>query len=337
MNAKKLTAVLLAAALSAVSFTGCGINKNATAASMNGATVSLGLANFMCRYTQADYENMYLQYFGQDVWATSTDDTLGDDVKDSTMTTLHEMYTLADADHMEEYGVELSDEENEAITEAAETFMDVNPEDTLNEMGADQDIVEEMLRLYTIRYKMHEAIIATADTEVSDEEANMRAYSMVSVETAEDTESEEGTEVTETVSNEELMKELSSEVESGTDMETAAESLGLSVTTGTYDADDTSLNTDVKDALDSLKEGEYSDLITTDDMIYLVRLDSECDEDATESNRESIIATRQSDKYDEVLSGWQDGDGWKVNKLQIAKIKFKNLFSEQTMESTTEE
>lgn len=38
-------------------------------------------------------------------------------------------------------------------------------------MGATEDIVEEYLTLVTIQARMHEAIIADADTNVSDEEA----------------------------------------------------------------------------------------------------------------------------------------------------------------------
>ena len=52
MKAKKVTAIILAGAICAAAFTGCGINTGATAASMKNQTVTMGMANFTCRYQQ---------------------------------------------------------------------------------------------------------------------------------------------------------------------------------------------------------------------------------------------------------------------------------------------
>ena len=56
MKAKKVTAIILAGAICAAAFTGCGINTGATAASMKNQTVTMGMANFTCRYQQANVE-----------------------------------------------------------------------------------------------------------------------------------------------------------------------------------------------------------------------------------------------------------------------------------------
>lgn len=70
MRAKKITAFILAAALCATSMSGCGINKDAKAASMNGQTVTLGVANFYCRYEQATMEDAYKAYLQtSDIWS----------------------------------------------------------------------------------------------------------------------------------------------------------------------------------------------------------------------------------------------------------------------------
>lgn len=99
---------------------------------------------------------------------------------------------------------------------------------------------------------------------------------------------------------------------------------------------DDSLDTSVKKALDDLKEGETSDVIETDSALYIVRLDSETDKDATEKNRQNIIDKRKSDHYNEVLEGWQKKDGWKVNKKNVAKISFKNSLTQQDPNASTE-
>ena len=64
MKAKKVTAIILAGAICAAAFTGCGINTGATAASMKNQTVTMGMANFTCRYQQANVEDYYKSMMG---------------------------------------------------------------------------------------------------------------------------------------------------------------------------------------------------------------------------------------------------------------------------------
>lgn len=65
MKAKKVIAMLLAATLSVTAFTGCAINKTATVATLDKEDIKLGLVNFMIRYQEAGYDDMYIQYMGE--------------------------------------------------------------------------------------------------------------------------------------------------------------------------------------------------------------------------------------------------------------------------------
>jgi foldase protein PrsA len=282
------------------------------------------------RYRQAAMDEFYRMYLGDDVWSTYADTT-----KSSVLDDIHELYTLKN--HMADYGVSLTDEETQAIADAAKAFLDANDAATLKEIGADEDTVVEYLTLYTIQSKMKAAIKAEADTTVTDEEANMRAYTMLCFSTAGSYDSDYNyVELTdeEVAAVEEQAKAAFAEITSPSDIETVAEEYGLTATNGTYDADDTSLADEVKTALDGLSEGEMSDLVTTDTGYYILRLDAETDEEATETNRESIIEDKQNDHYDEVLSGWQENDGWTVKDRQISKVEFRNLFTAPEEEST---
>lgn len=345
MRAKRLTAVLLTGALAAASLTGCGINKNATVASMKEQEVSLGLANFICRFQQASYEDMYKGLLGgsseksiweQDLYGNGT--TMGDNMKDSVMEELHEMYTLQA--HMRDYKVSLSEDEKKAIDEAAAEFLKDNSKETIKEMGADQEIITEFLTLYTIKDKMTKAIEAEADTTVTDEEANMRGYSMVKISLTGTTD-EDGNQVeyTDDEKNQVIEKaqKMASDLKAeGADLAKVAEANGFAVETGTYAKDDSSLDADVKTAMDGLKEGETSGLIKTDSTYYFVRIDTDTDKDATEQNRQSLIETKKSDHYNDVLSGWQEKDGWKVNDKKLAQISFKNSLTGQDPDAATE-
>lgn len=344
MRAKKIVAMMLAGALMVSALTGCGINKNATVAKLGDEEISLGLVNFICRHQQATVDDNYTAYFGDDVWSR---DLYGqgvimqEDLKSSVIEGVHELYTLkANAD---KYGVEITKDEKKKITQVAEAFLADNSKEALEEMGATQEIVEEMLTLYTIKSKMHEEIIKDVDTNVSDEEANMRAYTMVKIPTASYVnDNGETVEYTETEVSEIKAKanKLADDVKGGKDIKEAAESCGFEATAGTYDADNEELDETVKAAMDKLKEGETSALISTETDEYLVKIDKETDEEATKTNRESIIEHRQDDKYNEVLEGWQEDDGWKVYEKQLAKIEFKNHFTQQdgkeSSETTTE-
>lgn len=345
MRVKRLAAVLMAGTLLVSSMTGCGMNKDAAVATMKDQEVSLGLANFYCKFQQASYEDMYKSILGAStegsIWEkdlSGSGTTMADNMKDSVMEELHAMYTLKA--HMADYKVELTDEDNKAIDNAVEDFIAANSQEALKEMGADVETVTELLSLYTIQQKMTDAIEAEADTNVSDEEANMRGYSMVTISSTDSTD-ESGDETEDTDEEKAQLKSKAEKMQEdllaeGATLESAAEANGYEVKAGTYAKDDSTLDDTVKAALDGLKEGETSSMIETESAYYFVRVDKETDEEATEQNRQSIISMRKSDHYNEVLSGWQENDDWKVDDKKLEQISFKNSLTGQDPNASTE-
>jgi foldase protein PrsA len=342
MKIKKLAAVCLAGTLAVSALGGCGINKDEVVATYDSREVTLGIVNFMCRYQQSYYDEAYRGYFGDDVWQqdlSGSGQSLQEDVKTDVVEGLHEMYTLQD--HMDEYDIEITGEEQEKISSAAAAFMAANSSDTLEEMGATQEIVEEVLTLYTIQSKMYDAIIALADTDVSDEEANMRGYTYVRASLSGYYDSEYNyvsyTEDELAQMNTAFSAMAEAAAEDPENFEAIAEAAGYTAATDAYNAD-SSLDEDVMAALDALGEGEVSGVIETDYYLYLVRLDSETDADATEQNRQDIIEDRQSTFYTDTVFAWQEDDGWTVNEKVLAKIKFESAFSQaEETEAATEE
>lgn len=330
MNTKRFAAICLTGALAVSMMTGCALNKNATVATMENVEVKLGTANFMCRYQQAASDENFRAYFGEDVWNQDlygNGSTMQESVKEQIMANLHDLYTLKQ--HMAEYNISITEEDEEAIRQAAAAFMRDNSADALEELGATEEIVEEVLTLYTIQSRMRDAIRAEADTNVSDEEANMRAYTMVKFDLTgyyDDNYNYVSYTEEEVEQRKSDAQKLAEAVKDPAELEDKAKEAGYTATTGTYDADNTGLDKEVKAALDKLQEGGLSDLITTDSAVYIVRLDKETDEEATEKNREAIIEARKSAKYEEVLNKWQEGDGWSVKESALAKIEFKNMF-----------
>ena len=269
MRGKRIAALLLSGVMAASMLTGCGsVDKDAVVATLDDKEITLGIANFVARLTQAQYDDFYVAYFGEEVWESDlygNGTTLEYNTKNDVMSSLQNMYVLQA--HMDDYGVTLTDEEKTAASEAAAAFISSNEKDALDALGATQEIVEEYLTLTTIQYKMYDAIIADADTNVSDEEANMSAYSYVRVSKTSYTDAEGNTvEYTEDEQAQlaDTMAGFVTNAKKDT-LETAAEALGYTVNAGTYAADDTTLDEAVLTALNALKEGEVSDLVDVED------------------------------------------------------------------------
>ncbi|MBD5554411.1 MAG: peptidyl-prolyl cis-trans isomerase [Roseburia sp.] len=340
MRVKRLAALLISGVMAVSVLTGCGgVNKEATVATLDGEAVSLGVANFAARLQQASYDDFYVAYFGEEVWTSDMSGdgtTMQDNLKEGVMTAMQTMYTLQK--HMGDYGVEITDEEKSSIADAASQFIASNEKDALEALGATQEIVEEYLTLVTIQTKMRAAIILDADTDVSDEEAKTGAYSYVRVsKTTYMDEEGNSVEYTEEQLNElsETLADMAAEAKTDT-LETAAESCGYTVSTGTFTQDSETLDAAVLDALKGLEEGEVSDVIDTDANYYVLRLDLETDPDATEQNRQTIIAQRQDDYYNDILSAWEEEHEWVVDEKVWSSVTFDNLFTTVPPSTETE-
>ena len=352
MKAKKVIAMLLAATLSVTAFTGCSINKTATVATLDKEDIKLGLVNFMIRYQEAGYDDMYIQYMGEGYWdkTVSGNNTVLETWKKNAIEEAHELYTLKA--HQSDYDVEVSDDEKKEIKKAAEKFMKANSDDVIDEMSATEEIVEEYLELRLIKSKMYAAIIKNADSSVTDEEANMAAYTVVKLDykgaydsnyqyqTYTDEQSAQikaqadavvealagGSSLEKTDDSDKKSDDTeSTESVSDTESKESSESSNSKTKDSVYTTNN--LDQSVVDALNSLEEGQTSDLITTDSTYYIVRLDKKTDEEATESNRKTVKGNKEDKYYNGILSGWQDDEKWSVKQKQLDKIKIHNYFT----------
>lgn len=333
---KRILTAGVCAALAMSTLTGCSsaMNMDDVAATMDGTDITLGEAYFLFRYQQASNEVYLGSLFGeQSMWdqdLTGSGTPYGTTFKEQTLNSMKNMLTAEQ--HMADYEVEVTDEEKAAITEAASQFLADNNDDTLKAMGADQEAVERVLTLYTIQSKMREAIIADVDTEVSDEEAAQKAVAFAYFNTSGETD-EEGntTELTEEekAAVKEQAEGVIAAVQGGETLEDAVKAVDeeMTVSNTTYGADDTTLNSGIKEAADALKEGEVApELVEAESGYYVVQLTSEFDEEATEQKKEEIITQRESDLYSEVMEGWEP-ESFEINHDVWDKVAFDVKFT----------
>jgi foldase protein PrsA len=340
MKYKKMMAVLMACAmLGTATLSGCGkIDQDAVAATIDGETeISLGYANFMARYTQASYDSFFVSYYGEGYWTNenysdSDGNTMEDSTKESVLEDIELQYLLED--HMADYGVEITEEEQTAIADAAEQFMSSNSKDAIKELGATTEYVENMLYYYTVQQKMQDAIKAEADTEVSDEEAAQRTFSYVKIDMSTSYTDDDGNTVDYTEEELADMEQTAQDAAAAAaeDFDAAAETYGYTVNTYSYGSDEESEEDGgfadaVIAAADEMTDGDISGLIEGTDCYYIIRLDSEYDEEATEEKRESIISTRQSEHYTEVTDGYVEDAEFEINEKEWSKVKFDNVFT----------
>lgn len=235
---KRILAAGMCASMAMGLLTGCSSSNDEVVAKMGDTKLTLGEANFMLRYSQAQTQSYLGAMFGegtnvfqQDL--TGSGQAYGETVKESVLNDLKDMTILEQ--HMSDYNVELTDEDKAAIEEAAKQFIADNSKDVLKEMSATEETVSRILTLYTIQSKMETAIEADVDTEVSDEEAAQKTiqYAYFTIpETESETEdaTEDATEATsadesasETETGTEAVSETETETEATSESETVAE------------------------------------------------------------------------------------------------------------------
>lgn len=133
--------------------------------------ITLGYANFVFKYNQAKYDTQYGDTYGTKLWTedmTGTGQTFTDEVKQNIVETLETQYAIKK--HADEYKVEITDEDKTKIDDTTKKFMEENSSSTLNALGADEDVVKQMLTDMVYVYKMEKAMTdrGRADGQITD-------------------------------------------------------------------------------------------------------------------------------------------------------------------------
>ena len=355
MSLKNFKRMMVCALAGTMLFTGCGrINTGAALVTIKNGdstdTITLGYGNFVARYNQALYDMYYGSYMGEDMWTEDlmgTGSTMQEDTKDSVMDEMENWYlsTL----HAGDYGVALSDDDNKAIGEAAKAFLDANSAAAIEQIGATEDYVKQLLIDRTYATRVQEAIEKEAEgkVEVTDDESKQSTISYYEfekqeenaaantadavVDAIEDVESGEDSDAEAKAANEEALANAK-KVAAAEDFDKAGDGLDVEVQTYSYTtsadaADDTYLGEKVIKAAKKLSEGQVSDVIETDAGYYVIRLDKKYDKDATATKKEELKSQKISEYYDEIVEGWKGDITWTVDEKAWAKVTFEERFT----------
>lgn len=348
---KRTAVAALAGVMSVGMLTGCGakeLDGTKTVATVDGTEVPLGVVSLYARLQQAQTAAMYLSFMGSadNIWDQTTDEesgkTYGEDAVENSVEAVELMYIMKGK--AADYGVEVTDEDQEAIAAAAAAFMEANDEETIKELAVTEDQVKTLLELQTYRQRMYDPIVAEGNIEVSDDEVNQSGFTYVSISTS----GEDLTDEDKAAKKEEAQKILDEmKADPTADMDEIAKGVnedysaveGNFTTKESEDEDEASSSypDEVIEVLRGLKEGEVaSDLIETDTGYYIVRFDEELDEEATESKRESLQSSKESEYYQETTDQWlEDAEVETVKKvLKTLTITDSHTFTIKTPDPT---
>ena len=225
--------------------------------------------------------------------------------------------------------MEVTEEDEKAIAEAAKAFMEANSEETIAELSVTEAQVKTYLELQTYKQRIYNEIMDEAKVEVTDEEANQSSFTYVSISTS----GEDLTEDDKKKKKEQAQEILDKMKEDPTgDMSEAAKAADESYNalTGTFttaeskeeDGDSAYYPKEVLEVLRGLKEGEMApEVIETDTGYYVVRLDKKLDEEATESKRESLESEKKTEYYTETTDKWLEDAEIKADDKVLKTLK----------------
>lgn len=315
--AKRTAVAALAGVMTVGMLAGCGEKKldgTRTVATVDGTEIPMGVVSLAARHQQAQVEYMYKMYFGEsNVWDTVYDDesgeTYGEETIQNVLKEVELMYIMKEK--AADYDAQLTQDDETAIAEASAAFMKANSDEAIEALSVTEDQVKTYLELQTYQQRIHDALRAEAEVEVTDEEANQSSFTYVSISTSSEDLTDEDKENLKANALK-ILDKMKEDPEA--DMDEVAKSVdeSYSALSGSFTAhksDDeestSSYPVDVLDALREVKDGEMVDqVIETDTAYYVARLDKALDEDATESKRNSLDSSKRDEYYTDTTEQW---------------------------------
>ena len=284
---RKKLAVLLAAAVMAGSFSGCGLMENTEIVFTTGLSGEqlFKIGKSVCTLPEAmiyvmDYQRQYEGVYGVEMWEHDFGGiTFENYVKDTIVDQLASMkaITLLAGD----YEVSLSSDEEEKVSQAAEDYYGALTEEQIEYMDLELKDVESLYRDHALSGKVYEEITKDVNTEVSDDEARIITVQQIRLDSAETAQS------------------VKEQLDEGRDFAAVASSYSLdsqvtyTFARGEHDAA-------YEEAAFALENDQVSDVIETEDGYYILKCVNNFDQEATEDNKVTMVEKRRDELFESV-------------------------------------
>ena len=343
-RSKRAAVAALAGVMTMGMLAGCGEKKldgTQTVATVNGTDIPMGVLSIMVRQSQAQAEAMYASLMGggqagYPIWESEAEGggTYGEQAVEDSLKDLETLYILKEK--AADYKVEVTEEDQKAIAEAASQFMKANSKETIETLSVTEDQIKTYLELRTYQMRMHDAIIAEVDTDIPDEEAQQSSFSYVSISTAD---LEEKDVEAKKKDAQKILDEMKKDPEADFDETVKSVSEDYNALEGTFDTNEkkedkeegeedltsSGYPEEVISVLRTLKDGEFApDVIETDTAFYVVRLNKVNDPEATENKKTSILNEKQNEFYADTTGKWLEEAEVTVDKKVLKTLELKD-------------
>ena len=350
----RILALALTLVMASAALAGCGMNSKSEQSktllfSYDGSDVYLDEAWVYAKIAQTGYESQYASTFGESMWSmTIAQDgegkpvTMENMVKQNVIEQIKQVKVLNKK--AEELKISLTDEEKEMAEKNAKAFAG-EPEGKaiFNETGADQDLMQKIYEENALASKVQQEVVKDVDTEVSDEEARQTSvYKLVFATSEADPETGEAKPMSDAKKAEQKKKaeKAYKELKAGKTIEELAETYKIQdQAKEIYGKGQSMGGKDFEKAIESMKDGETSKILETEEGYVIAKLIALTDKDATMQQKENIVSGRQSEAYQKQYQEWTKDleEKWDYEKNVDQKSwKKVTVAKEQPAEAETE-
>lgn len=272
---------------------------------------------------QEDYE----QYYGNGIWDYVIDSegtTLGSQIKADVLEQI--IYIKVVCQKADELGIVLTEEELQQVEEQTKGYMEKIQNSILLRQGVNMDIVRRIYADNLLARKTFEVTTLNVDTDIPDEEAAQHRFQAIAIrnfriDSSGNKVTYEGVELEELIARVDTLWQQAKTTE---DFYTLAyanteDSSMLEFTGGEGDFPESYENT-----IMSLRVGEVSEIIETEDYYYIFYCVSEFDVDATYEKKEEIISMRQEEDFQKKFEEWKQVIRIEINEEVWEKLEFGN-------------
>jgi len=267
-------------------------------------------------------QNRYERVYGPEVWNMEVQGvSMKQEVIDSVKKELEQIKVMNLMS--ENYKVVLTEEMKTALKDAAKTYIQSLTEEEKKALNVDENDIYQMYVEYATSLLVYDAIIASVNPEISDDEARIITVEQIGVKLAELQADGTLKPVSDDARKQALsrIKEAKRRIDQGEEFSTLVgeyNEMGESILTFGYGEKEKAY----EEAAFNLASDQVSDIVETPEAYYLIKCDSTFNQEETDKNKSAILEERKNAAFQEKYQEYIRKVAEEVDEDKYAQIDF---------------